>query len=504
MKKLHSLVHSLSQGEKRYVKIRLKGNKSSSLLNTYFDILGKQKKYSFEEVQHFVGQTTKLTQSNLSLLYEVVLKNLRGHYSLRDMEYGLRGDLSDVKILKDKGFYNESKNQCKKLIQRAKFKEEFEVAKSAYKEYWNLYLLKGELNDEVNETIQSELNSVCEKEKEILELEELYRTVTNLYYNYFFKKRDNQYKKLVNQVTKVLDTPLLLSDKSRHISYEILSIEAVMNNDLKSHHSIRKKQLKHLLSSPVFESENLLILMVLANTFSYLKSNGFVKELSAYLSFMEEYFKSYLETASDSVFAEKYWDIYFRNHCFIQTWLPNENILIELQNSFEKIISRGFLSNKIIIGRIYLSLVELQITNENYKNVGPLLTIFFDLTKKEKYSKHYMEGDLLFLIVSYLQDKIDTFDNSLQSFNRKLRRNDIELDADQKTLHELLNDIYKDTVKDTDYYLNKIGNKQIYKLFFHKLLNLDSFSGLRRTYFPVNDLDFTPERDGFLISLKSV
>mgnify|MGYP003341474966 CR=1 FL=1 len=48
MKKLHGVIHSLAQGEKRYVKIRLKGNKSSSLLNTYFDFIGKQKQYSFE------------------------------------------------------------------------------------------------------------------------------------------------------------------------------------------------------------------------------------------------------------------------------------------------------------------------------------------------------------------------------------------------------------------------------------------------------------------------
>ena len=107
----------------------------------------------------------------------------------------------------------------------------------------------------------------------------------------------------------------------------------------------------------MFEGENLLILMVLANTFSYLKSNGFVNELSAYLNFMEDYFKSYLETASDSVFTEKYWDIYYRNHCFVQAWLPDER-LIELQQLFEKIISKGFLSNKLIIGRIYLSLIE--------------------------------------------------------------------------------------------------------------------------------------------------
>jgi len=499
MKKLHDLIHSLTQGEKRYVKIRLKGNKSSSLLKTYFDFIGKQKRYSFEDTQKYVGQSVKLTRSNLSLLFEVILKHLRGHYSIKDTEYGLRGSLSEVKILKDKGFYLEAKNQCKKLIKKGGLKEEFEIVKSAYKEYWNLYFLSGELNDKVNDQIQTELNDICEKEKEVLELEELYRTVTNLYYKYFFKKRDVNYQKLVKKVTDFLDESSLLSDKSRHICYEIRSIESVVNNDLESHHGYRKKQLKHLLSSPVFESESLLILMVLANTFSFLKSNGFVNELSAYLSFMERYFEPYMSLGSDSVFNDKYCDIYLRNHCFVQSWLPDEKKLKDLQEYFERVVSKGLLSNKLLVGRIYLSLVELQIINENYKYVRPLLNVFFDLAKKEKYSKHYMEGDLLFLIVSYLQEKIDVFDNALESLNRKVRRNDIELDTDQKVLLELLNDLYKEDLKKASFYLNRLGNKQTYKLFVYKLLTLESFTSIREAHFPIKDPEFKPNNDHFLV-----
>ncbi len=500
MKKLHGLIQSLTQGEKRYVKIRLKGNKSSSLLNTYFDLLVKQKQYSFEGIQKYAGQSTKLTQANLSLLFEVVLKHLRGHYSIKDVEYGLRGDFSSVKILKDKGLLVEAKSYCNKLIKKAQYLEEFEIVKSAYKEYWNLYLINGELNDEINEKIQNELNIVCDKEREILKLEELYRTVTTLYYNYFFKKRDDHFKKLIKQVTKVLDEPNLLSDKSWHIFYEIRSIESVVNNDLKSHHKFRKKQLEHLLKSPVFESENLLRLMVLANTFSYLKSNSFVNELASYLEFMEKYFEAYLSAGADSVFNEKYCDIYFRNHCFVQSWLPDQKKLENLQDYFQRVVSKRLLSNNLLVGRIYLSLIELQIINENYKYVGPLLNFFFDLAKKEKYSKHYMEGDLLFLTVSYLQEKIDTFDNSLESFNRKVRRNDIELDSDQKVLLELLNDLYKDNLKRASFYLKRLGNKQTYKLFVYKLLTTDSFTSIRESYFPVNDSKFNPRKDQFLSS----
>ena len=501
MKKLHDLIHGLSQGEKRYVKIRLNGNKSSSLLNTYFEFISKQKKYSFDEIEKSVQQSKKHIQSNLSLLYDVVLKHLQSHYRSKNSEFGLRGDLSSVKILMDKGFLSEAKNHCKKLIQKAQKKEAFEVLKSAYKEYWNIHLLNGELNDLSNEEIQSNLNLVCEKESEIVALESMYRIVTTSYYNYFFRKRESKHQKIIEKTTKGLYESTLLSDTSRHIYFEIKSIEAVVLGDLESHHKIRKKQLKHLIKSSVYKLDNLLRLMVLSNTFTLLKSKALVKELDSYLGFMQRYFEPIMESGSDSVFSEKYWDIFFTNQCFIQSWKPDREKLIVLIDSFKQIMSKGYISNPLIVGRIYLSLIELLITTENYKITGPLLTEFFNLSKKEKYSKHYMEGDLLFLVEKFVQGKMDTFDNSLDSINRKVRRNEIELDPDQKTLLELLNHIFKDSINELDYYIKKIKNKQTYKLFVYKLLSKDSFDSIREKHFPVNDFNYREEEDEYLNSL---
>lgn len=502
MKKLHDLIHSLSQGEKRFVKIRIKGNKSNSLINGYFDYLSKQKKYSFDKVKQFGNQSSKLTQSNLSLLYEVILKHLRSHYGSKNLEFGLRGDLSVVKILMDKGLITEALNHCKKLISKAAFKEEFEVLKSAYKEFWNLHLLNGDLNDESNLNIQQALNKVDEKESEILRLEELYRMVTTLYYNYFFKKRDEKYQKLIQQVTKVLDQPVLLSDKSQHIFYEIKSIESVVHNNLENHHKFRKQQLKHLIKSPVFETENLLILMVLSNTFTYLKSKAFVRELAAYLDFMETYFEPVIKSGSDNVLAQKYYDIYFSHQCFLQSWDPSKEKIELLTSLFKTVILKGYFSNALLVGRTYLSLIELYIVSENYKVTGPFLTEFFLLSKKEKYSKHYLEGDLLFLIENYLQEKMDTFDNSLQAFNRKIRKNEIELDQDQKTLLALLNDLFKETPKEVGFYLDQLGNKQTYKLFVYKLLEDKTFDQIRSEYFLINDLGYNISKDKYLSDLR--
>ena len=502
MKKLHELINSLNQGEKRYVRIRLKGSKSSSLLNAYFDFLSKQRKYDFKDVQNAVNQSKTHTQSNLSLLYEVVLTHLCSRYRNNNFEYGLRGNLSTVKILMDKGFVTEAKSRCKKLIQKAESKEEFEVLRSAYKEYWNLHLLNGELDFESNHEIQSELKLIGEKEQELTSLEDSYRLVATLYYDYFFKKRDSKCREQIKQTTKQLDDLNLNSDKAKHVLFEIKSIEYIVHNDLDNHHETRKQQLKNLINSSVFDTEHLLRLMVLSNLFTKLKSQALVNELKAYLVFTESYFKPVLEGDSDSVFMEKYYDIYFSNQSFIQTWSPNQEQLMKLLDQFKFVISKRYLSNPILIGRIYLSLIELQIIVENFKETNPLLIDFFRISKKKKYSKHHISGDLLFLLQSYLQRKTDTFHNAIGSLNRKIRRYEIELDQDQKTLFELLNDLHKRRPKDTKTYIDRISNKQTYKLFIYMLTSTESVTETRAKHFPINDADYDADRDEFLISLS--
>lgn len=295
----------------------------------------------------------------------------------------------------------------------------------------------------------------------------------------------------------------LLSDKSRHIFYEIKSIEAVVYNDLESHHNYRKQQLQLLVKSTVFENEKLQQLMVLSNTFTYLKSKAHVQELAAYLNLIESLFESDMKSASDSIFVEKYYDIYFTTQSFIQAWNPDLQKISSLLELFKNVIAKRYLSNSLLIGRIYLSLIELLIIVEDYKSTGPLLTEFFNMSKKKKYSKNYLEGDLLFLLENFLQSKMDTFDNTIEYFNRKVRRNEIELDPDQKALFELLNDIFKESTQPTEYYLNQLGNKQTYKLFIYKLLSKKSFNEIRSEFFPIKDLNYSSSNDDYLIKIQS-
>lgn len=502
MKKLHQLINCLSQAEKRFVKIRLKSNKADSSLTSHFELLSKQKVYDLSKLLNQDNRSLKLIQSNLSLLYEVILKHLRSFPSNKNFEQNFRDDLIDVKTLVNKGLIDESKLRCYKLIKKAKLREEFDVVLNAYKELWDIHMLNGNLSLEINNEIQVELKSLGLKKQELIELEAIYRNVTTLYYQYFFTKRDSKFQEEIQLITQDINRENLKSAKAKHAFFEIKAVEYVIIGDIDKHHELRKEQLFHLFSLEVFKDDYLHRLLVLSNLFIKLKSKGFIIQLSRYLDIMGNIFPPSLLIKRDSVFMEKYYDIFFLNQCFLQTWNPDQNKIDELVTLFNNIISKKYISNQFLIGRIYLSLVELYILTDQYKSAIPLLVDFFNLSKKNKHSKHYIEGDIHFLVVNYLMKKNETLENSLVAVNRKIKSYNIELDPDQSTLLSLLNDISKNDVKDLNFYFNSLKNKQSYKIYIYKLTKNIPTDKIRKEYFPINDLEYDENQDNFLKSLK--
>ena len=144
-----------------------------------------------------------------------------------------------------------------------------------------------------------------------------------------------------------------------------------------------------------------------------------------------------------------------------------------------------------------MSLIQLQIIDEDYKATTPLFTSFFNLSKKNKYSKLYMEGDLLFLVKNYLQNKADIIEHELEALNRKIRRNEIELNPDQSMLLELINNMFREKENEVEYYLEKLKNNQIYKLFVYKLLTPLSINEILENHFPIKDKDYNEDLNSY-------
>lgn len=502
MKKLHQLIHSLSKSEKRVVKMRLNSSKSGSLLNKYFDALCKQNTYDFEGVQKDGGKSVTLTKSNLSLLFDVVLKHLRSNENNKDVDVLFRNYLLDVKTLKEKGFYDEAKRRCEKLIKKTQEREEFSITREAFNELWNIHLFQSNLSTEFTEEIQNELDSLEKQEKEVRQLESIYRKATSIYYQFFFKKRDSELKKVLLLVTDKLQQTNFLSDKAKHVFFETKCIEIIILGDIEAHHEIRQKQLLLLFNSMSFEFDHLHRVLVMSHLFVKLKSKGLINELKAYLELFKLCFSVIIEKEKDNVLTEKYYDIHFTNNVYLQVWYPNKQAIRALEEELKLAIEKKWISNSTLISRIYLSVVELNVLSEDYKLALPLLVEFFDFSKKSKYSAHYIEGEIHFLFAQLLLENTDVFENSLDSLNRKIRRYDIELKQDKLCLIELLNAVQNSSVKTSSYYLAKITSRPTFRLYIEKICSRKSMVELRLKQFEIKDVDYKEENDVYINELK--
>lgn len=441
MKNLFNLIQNLTQSEKRYVTIRLSGTKASSDSLQYFELLANQSRYDFSELKTVSDKKDRVLRSNLDKLYRSILRQLRIFHSEKNNESKLQGQLLDVNILKEKGLITEAKKLNAKLIKSSKEKEEFPILKKALANHWILLHLSGMLSIEATQELESEIEDCKIKEVEIDELNQFYRRGVSLYYSYFFKSKKASYLEDIKELLKyprLENVGVLKSDNAQMVGFEVVSLCYMMLGDLANHHQTRKKQLKLLLSSPIFKTDFLNQLLVMSNLFTFLKTKGEIKEFTAYLEVFEKYFKPIVSSVNDSVLTEKFYDVYFQNTVYKHQVL---NVLVgndELIEQFETAVENGDITNRILIARAYLSLVELALQHSDFKKAIHLLITYQDLDKANKSSKLFIDSELFYLYIFKCMKKLDSYENKLITFDKYIKNKGLTLDAEQELVREVI------------------------------------------------------------------
>lgn len=125
---LYELVNSLSISEKGYFK---KSVPKNSVYVKLFDILNKQKTYNEKEIINLFKSNSE--SKNIAVvknyLYDSILTSLRNYHQEKNVEWQLSGATEQLKLLYDKGLYN----QCEVLLDKTK--------KLAYEHELYIYLL---------------------------------------------------------------------------------------------------------------------------------------------------------------------------------------------------------------------------------------------------------------------------------------------------------------------------------------------------------------------------
>lgn len=499
MKNLYNLIQNLSQSEKRYIKLRLTSTKSSSDTLKYFDSLSKQSEYDFEALKKLDKKSTTVLRSNLDKLYRSVLKQLRLFHSNINPETRLQGVLFDVNLLREKGLIVEAKKLNAKLIKLCKQEEQFQILNKALSNQWLLHHLSGMLSFETTNELENEISECKAQEIELEELNSLYRRGVSLYYSYFFKAKKPSY---LDEIQLILNKKILKnlddlhSDSSKMVGYEICSLCHMVLGDLKNHHVIRKDQLKLLFTSPIFKTDFINKLLVMSNVFTYLKSNAYLEEFSAYLEAYRKYFGPLISKTTDNVLIEKYYDVLFQNSIYKAQYLEDPEIVNSLIKLFVELIETNVLSNSLLINRTYISLAEALVLKGEYKKAIPLLIEYQDRAKASRTSKSFIDSEMLYLFIYREMGKLDAFESKMNSLEKAIKLKDIPLDNDQEVFLTIFQSVF---------YGRKISTKEIeaikkrsIKLMATALLTHDRVIDLKSTFFKASKESYSFTQDNIL------
>ncbi len=129
--KLHKLIHSLHQGEKRHFKLFINkyAKSKGSHLMQLFQAIHKQKKYAPKEfTKQYTGEAfMKNVAVNKVLLYDVLLQSLCSYKEHQSAESAVYDLLKKVKVLFNKALYSDCLQQLQKARKIATQQEYFDL-----------------------------------------------------------------------------------------------------------------------------------------------------------------------------------------------------------------------------------------------------------------------------------------------------------------------------------------------------------------------------------------
>lgn len=483
MKSLFKLVKSLDPTEKRYVNLKLQSNKTNSLLHSYFETIQSQSEYDFDAIAEKYNKTSaKVLQNSLRNLYANILKYLRSYNSQSDDEGILADMLKDVRNLQEKSMLIEADKLNKKLLKHSKTLEFFFYEKEALLNSWNLNHLRGELNQEFTDGIERALEEATKRENEVSSINSNYRQAVTLYYQYFFYERKEETKSKLLGITEstfISDVDSLMSSKAKMSSFEIQAMACIIKGDIEGHHNVRKSQFKLLVTAELFKRSYLSQLLVFSNLFTYLKAKGAIDVLRSYLDYMKDYYLPFVYKNTDGVLTEKYYDIYFENHIYLQNWFLDKEVIDSLLEEFKTVSKKEFRRNNLLVSRVYLSFSQLLILSGDFKHALRHLIEYQSLSIDKKNSTYFVDSELHLLMVYHLMEKQDVFDKSVETIRRKDRIETIVFNSDQKTLFNAFYAVYKDEKIETSNYQ---GNKGWLKVYLDVLSGVPLAEAVKRKF----------------------
>lgn len=504
MKKIHSLIHSLSTSEKRRFKLRLSNNKKDSYIAHLFDIINNLEKYNFDDIRIKGKRSAKQTRANLTLLYNFLLKVLRECEISENVRKQCRGELMDIITLEERGLINDAITKAHKLVKRSKELENYEAILDTLNELWRLNILNNSSSNKLEEI----RNSIDETKATLIELydyQKILQELTSVYIDFYYFKRNINVS--LKADSALLDIKKLNKTCSRAAfkHYEIKSLSYTIKEEHKLSFEARKQQLEIVFSSSVYENDYLSKIQVLGKILKYFKFHFLLNQFNKYFSFYEKYFQPILPTIKDVYTIDNYYKTYFKNKCFQLFLRKDDKGLNELITLISELIKYNKVTNSNCRLSIYISLIEILLISKKYKIASNYFVLSFQTLGKSNNERLLNKLELLFIYQKIITNDWDFAESRLNSFKNKIRKNNIQLATDKMYFLGFLEDILLDKLNDQEFYTYKTPFSYAFKIIiddYFSNLNKQNLNGAP-TNLVGNDPDYKAPKDYLLTKIIS-
>jgi hypothetical protein len=343
--------------------------------------------------------------------------------------------------------------------------------------------------------LQKSMDDYTSKHIEIELLTGLYRKALVIYNEYFFIQKTEEAKKQTLEIIQhqlLSDYLKLSTDQSKMIYCEIMSIHYVIHQNMEKHHEVRKLQFEVIFNSKVYNDDYTNKVLVAGHLCSYLVYKGEIVKLKKYFDFFVKHFAQEIDSSSDGVFIEKYYDVYFQCKIYLVKCIGSHEELDALENEVHDAINAKIQMNDKLVGRTLWSLAEALIMHNQPKRALKEIINFQDVFKSYMKSNYFLESEIGLIIIYHLLNKDAEFDRKIKYVERKIKEGEYVLEGDQKIMMKVLAKIEKRDSNLKDFIEEQIVNiarNKMYVTILNALATNVSADASRKQMFRISEVN---------------
>ncbi len=213
---LHTLILSLSKGEKSYFKKHLTGtgDKNDKIYIQLFDAIATQKEYN--EVafkKKYAGKTfIKQFAYSKNYLFNLIVKSLKLHHLEEDVDSVIFNLISESNLLLKKALYKEASKRLLKALKLAEKYEKFSLSMKIYLLMHRYIIMRSAfVEDGKPQWICEQLKKVTAQVNELTDYRKLSYESWSIYYS------EQSFNQKEQQIKAIINSPLL-SDETKQLS----------------------------------------------------------------------------------------------------------------------------------------------------------------------------------------------------------------------------------------------------------------------------------------------